>query len=542
MVPLLASQEGDPCCRHADVGLLPLVDGGDECCKVGRGKEAESVTQLPRTVWRALGAVAFMAIAFGYELAMLGSLITAGQLLCEEDAETRLKTSSWTNLGYQQCYVITDFEQGLLTSAPFWVAFLADLAIAGYGDARCRRDAVLFACACYVCGCCLLCLSANLATVATGLVVMGCGNGFFIFGGPLYLGEISPPSFRGMIVSLKELFVVSGMLLAFAVSTLVLPQVPHHGWRVIALSPGLCAILAAVGLVSLPYSPRWLLLRLRTRGTLSAEDDLAGMHQAREALRFFRGSSSEDGEKAVSEELRGILLSVQSQEERGWRAALRTPGPLLIGTAISFTASFSGQVTVLCYMKRIFDDAGLGNIDVWAALLVGATKFVAVLFVIPHFEKHGRRQFFLIGLSVMIFGLLVAGTVELDAVCSGGLPECGAAELTLPRRHGFVLLAALMLLVIGYEISFGPLVFVISSEIFPLSQRSFCKAVSGACCDFAMSLTALLYPWMENALRPAGAYYSFAVCASAGFAFIYRRLPETKGKTLEEIEVLFGRS
>ena len=320
-------------------------------------------------------------------------------------------------------------------------------------------------------------------------IIGGFGIGVVSIVSPVYISEVSPAEKRGTMVSLYQLAVTIGFLLAYLMNYLVLKGAdtastdPALGtrmfnneyWRGMLGLETIPDLLFLVLIFFIPESPRWL------------------------AVRGERKDNSEE-----------------------WKA-LREPGILkavLVGSAIAILGQFMGVNAVLYYGPKIFQDAGLsGEGSMFSTVLVGVVNMLTTVIALLIIDKVGRKQLVWWGVGGMIFCLLCIGT--------------WFAVGTLPT---WFLLTFFLLYVFCTAISISAVVFVLLSEMYPNRVRGLAMSIAGLALWVGTYLIGQLTPWMLENLTPAGTFFLFAFCCLPYLFIMWKYIPETTGKTLEEIE------
>ena len=318
----------------------------------------------------------------------------------------------------------------------------------------------------------------------TQLVIFRIVGGFVIgivsIVSPVYISEVSPAEVRGTMVSLYQLFITIGFLLAYLANYLILKGTSMADyWRPMLGAEAIPDILFLVLIFFIPESPRWL------------------------AVRGQREDKSEE-----------------------WKA-LREPGILkavLIGSAIAILGQFMGVNAVLYYGPKIFADAGFED-PLFSTVLVGVVNMLTTVIALAIIDKVGRKQLVWWGVGGMIFCLLMIGLYFLPAT-------------SLPT---WFMLTFFLLYVFCTAISISAVVFVLLSEMYPNRVRGLAMSIAGFALWVGTYLIGQLTPWMLEALTPAGTFFLFAFMCIPYLWIMYRHVPNTTGKTLEEIEEYWSR-
>jgi len=353
-------------------------------------------------------------------------------------------------------------------------------------------------------------LAPGLAVLLTGRLVMGLAVGALSVSVPIYLSEITPAASRGGLSGLNQLMISTGILVAYLVD---LALGPAHAWRWmfgLALVPA-AALLA--GLWFQPESPRWLVRQGR-------------LEEARAALARNRDPGevetdiTEIGRVAAGSDRRGELAAI-------WRMpALRRI--LLIGVGLAFLQQISGINTIIYYAPTILTKLGYKSVAAIAANagLGALTVAVTIVMLVYVVDRAGRRRPLIIGALGMAACMLLLGLTFLTAGFSSG----GAGWLAIAGLAGFK---------IFYSLSWGGMVWILLGEMFPLRVRGPVMGVA----TFANWTGNLLVGQFFPVLLGAGTgtvFFIFAGVAVVACLFATRWIPETRGKTLEQIEQQLG--
>ncbi len=311
-------------------------------------------------------------------------------------------------------------------------------------------------------------------------IVGGFGIGIVSIVSPVYISEVSPAEVRGTMVSLYQLFITIGFLLAYLANYLILKGTSMADyWRPMLGAEAVPDILFLVLIFFIPESPRWLQVR----------------------------GQRED----------------KSEE---WKA-LREPGILkavLIGSAIAILGQFMGVNAVLYYGPKIFADAGFED-PLFSTVLVGVVNMLTTVIALAIIDKVGRKQLVWWGVGGMIFCLLMIGLYFLPAT-------------SLPT---WFMLTFFLLYVFCTAISISAVVFVLLSEMYPNRVRGLAMSIAGFALWIGTYLIGQLTPWMLETLTPAGTFFLFAFMCIPYLWIMYKYVPNTTGKTLEEIEEYWSR-
>ena len=323
---------------------------------------------------------------------------------------------------------------------------------------------------------------------------------------PLYIAEVSPAPIRGRLVSLNQMTIVTGILLAYFVNWL-LSFLGPTGWRWMFASAAVPSVAFFVALFFVPESPRWL--------TESGRED-----KALDVLARINGRAQ------ALVELGQIKEAIA--EESGTLSELFQPGfrrALVIAVALAILQQITGINTVLFYGSIIFKEQ-VGNQTessaIGANVIIGLVNFLATMIAVWAIDKLGRRPLLMISSGIM-------------AVCQVAL---GLAFLIQPPP-ALLVLGIMLVCATGFAVGLGPGVWVVLSEIFPTRIRG--RAMSIATISLWVACVALTMTFLSlvKAISPTGAFSIYGAMCVVTFLIVWLVTPETKGKTLEEIERLW---
>jgi len=478
-----------------------------------------------RNVLLAFCIIATGGFLFGYIIGINGNVVTEGQLICDKQYTGSIGT--WTSFGFQQCYNFSAWDSGILSSLNLIGAVISSAICFSWADVIGRKKEVQIGASLYLLGAAIAALSPVLWGIYIGLLVYGLGIGFCMHAAPVYIAEIAPASIRGTLVSAKEMVIVLGMFLGFAAGA-VFASYAQVGWRFMVIIAAIFACVVEVGITFIPNSPRWLVLRsLRKSSLLEVDEALAA--EAKEALAFFRGASQQEIEEEFNIMMTDARDSSAAVAAPGCLETLRYPKPLIIGCGLVFFQQVTGQPSVLYFATNIFKMAGFAGAAAWSSVGVGLVKLVATLFTVFKVDSYGRRQLLLWGIAGMIVALALLGTAF-------SFREVHGDEVTLPKAWSIVTVLALMIYVSAYQVGFGPISWLMISEIFPLGVRGSALSTAAMVNFGSNILMTLCQTALMDALTPSGAFFLYLALAVVSIVFVGGMVPETKGKTLEQIE------
>ncbi|HJU27114.1 MAG TPA: sugar porter family MFS transporter [Rhodanobacteraceae bacterium] len=367
-----------------------------------------------------------------------------------------------------------------------------------------RKRSLVFSASLFVLGS-LACAAAWSPDALIGArFVLGLAIGIAAFTAPLYLAEIAPRDKRGAMISTYQLMITIGIFVAFLSDT-GFSYIESWRWMlgIIAL-PGALFLLGVLGL---PESPRWLVLRTRNAEADTVLVKLRGDHEvARQEI------------SEIEEQLR--------TPQQGWRLFLQNRNfrrSVGLGIALQVVQQLTGINVVMYYAPRIFADMGYATTaQMWFTAIVGLTNVLATFIAIGFVDRIGRKPILYAGFVVMAIGLGIVGL----------LMQMGMGT------QGERLLAVVMLLffVVGFAFSAGPLVWTLCSEIQPLKGRDFGIGVSTVTNWVFTAVVGATFLTLLNNFGHANTFWLYAAFNAAFLLFTWGLVPETKGVTLEQIE------
>ncbi|GBQ71900.1 sugar-proton symporter [Ameyamaea chiangmaiensis NBRC 103196] len=366
-----------------------------------------------------------------------------------------------------------------------------------------KKSLVLGACL-FVVGSLLCAVATSVAMLIGARVVLGLAIGIATFTAPLYISEVSDHARRGSLISTYQLMITIGILVAFVSDALFSY---YEAWRwmlgVVAF-PGLVFL---VGVMFLPDSPRWLIMR--------------GRHEeAHKVLTSLRGD-----ERLAHLETRDIVEQLQERQQ-GFTLFRNNPNfrrSVFLGIALQVVQQFTGMNVVMYYAPRIFEATGFGQgAQMWGTAIVGLVNVLSTFIAIGYVDKWGRRPMLLAGFVVMALGMGVLGTMLYIG--------------TGTDMARYLSVAVLLCFIIGFAFSAGPLIWILCSEVQPLQGRDFGIACSTFTNWGANMVVGATFLTLLSTLGTAQTFWLYAALNALFIVFTLRFVPETRGVSLEQIE------
>ena len=409
----------------------------------------------------------------------------------------------------------------------------------------------------------------------------GIGVGASLILAPMYIAEIAPAKGRGRLVSFNQLNIVLGITIAFfsnyfivslvdsSSSIATMLHLSSNQWRWMLGIEIIPAIIYFIALFTVPRSPRWLVSKSRNQEALEVLNQFLPKEQAIEDLANIEKSISQADaiQKARFSEL--------------FKPALRTV--LAIGILVSVLQQITGINAVFFYAPMIFEQSGIGtNASFIQAVLVGITNLVFTVIALLLIDKIGRRPLLLFGIGgiVVFMGILTYGfnsaTYSLESASLTDFPQEIQKNLSIIQNEHYtsdvtfkkallevlgtekakmnesellasgiqmnptLILVGILGFVACFAVSLGPVMWVLFSELFPMRIRGIAISFVGFINSAVSAIVQFVFPWELSTLGSSNTFMIYGIFALIGFFFVMLSIPETKGRTLEELEQQLG--
>ena len=364
-------------------------------------------------------------------------------------------------------------------------------------------------------------ISSNLDQLVLYRIIGGVGIGIVSIVCPLYISEVSPASHRGRMVSLYQLAVTVGFLGAylmnysllnfsvdFSSNNALLQKIfGTEVWRGMLGAETLPALMFFLIIFLIPESPRWLLVK----------------GQESKAVSIF--SKIYNNTSVIAHQINETKSMLQSERKSDWKILL-TPGifrAVIIGVAIAMLGQFMGVNAVLYYGPSIFETSGLSSGDsLFYQSLIGMVNMGTSVLALLIIDKIGRKKLVYVGVSGMVISLLLIGFYFMMGKSLG--------------LSSIFLLVCFLLYIFFTAGSISAVIFVFLSEMYPTQIRGTAMSIAGLSLWVGTYLIGQLTPWMLDTLTPAGTFFLFAFMCLPYMLIVWKLMPETAGKSLEDIE------
>ena len=405
------------------------------------------------------------------------------------------------------------------------VGSIAGVAIAGkLSDYFGRKMVLLFSAVLFTSSGIGCMVSGSISDLVLYRIIGGVGIGVASVISPLYISEISVSRFRGTLVSLYQLAITIGFVGAYLVNYAISEHAAHmkeignvgglwgkymvtETWRGMLGAEAIPALLFFIILFFIPESPRWLVLKSKETSALKT-------------LKRIYGSVKAD------EQVADLKNLVRSEEKSDWKILFQ-PGfriALFIGVSLAILGQFMGVNAVLYYGPSIFQQTGLSEGDsLLYQVIIGLVNFGSTVLAMAVIDKIGRKKLVYYGVSGMIVSLVLIGIYFTMNKTSNVIPP-------------ITLLILIMFYIFSCAISICVVIWVLLSEMYPAKVRGLAMSAAGFSLWIGTYLIGQLTPWLMTTLSPAGVFWLFGLMCIPYLYITWKLVPETTGKSLEDIE------
>lgn len=368
-----------------------------------------------------------------------------------------------------------------------------------------RRYSLMVGSILFVVGSVLSAFSPNVETLIFSRALLGFAVGIASYTAPLYLSEIAPEKIRGSMISMYQLMVTIGILAAY-ISDTAFSYTESWRWMLGVIT--FPALLLFIGVIVLPDSPRWYAAKYR-------------FNDAEKVLLRLRDTRAEA--KRELEEIRASLAIKQS----GWalfKSNTNFRRAVFLGVLLQVMQQFTGMNVIMYYAPKIFEIAGFASThqQMWGTVLVGLVNLLATFIAIGLVDRWGRKPTLILGFMVMAAGMGVLGTMLHFGIHSA--------------VSQYFAIAMLLMFIVGFAMSAGPLIWVLCSEIQPLKGRDFGITCSTTTNWIANMIVGATFLTMLNTLGHANTFWVYGLLNIFFIVLTLWLIPETKGVSLEHIE------
>lgn len=480
-------------------------------------------------------------------------------------------------------FELTDWQLGLVVGAPTLGGIIASFSGAILADRFGRRRILVYLAMLYTVSAVVSALAPTYQVLVVARFIGGLAFGSLGIA-PMYIGEISPPEKRGMLVTVNQLNIVLGFSLAYFVNYLVLQLsqsgldwvqalgLDQNSWRWMLGIEAIPAALWLLLLMTIPESPRWLYMVGRTK-------------EARSVLsRISPAECMEQAAEEIAASLQGVKEKFLDRAREIFLPAMRLP--LIIGLVAAVAQQVTGVNAIYFYAPTIFEQSGVGTNTAFAqATLIGVINVVFTIIAMVLIDRVGRKPLLMTGLAGIVLCTALAGYGFKQASYELQASDIAALSLTVGeeslhklagvsfdddlafkqaltdtlgeqavREHGasltqaaidinpVLVLAGILGFVASFAISLGPVYWCLLSEIFPNRARGPALALVGFFNAMASFMVQFIFPWQLSNLGSAAIFFIYSALGLVAFILLGWLLPETKGKSLEQLELILGKT
>lgn len=420
---------------------------------------------------------------------------------------------------YEACFHLTsDAQIGWANSCALVGCFFGSLLAGQISDRLGRKKVLIFSAFLFAISSGMTGWAPAFSAFITWRITGGIAIGLASNVCPTYIAEISPATWRGRLVSLNQLALVIGILAAQIANWLIARPVPvglhgaalasswnaQYGWRWMFTAVTIPALLFLVSAPFIPESPRWLAAKFKTDAASDVLKKIGGLDYATSEMQAIREA----------------LAAHRSNAK--WRELLGRPGRklLLIGMFLAVLQQGSGINILFNYAQEVYHSAGYGLNGIMLNIVItGAINLIFTVIAMLLVDRLGRRR-------LMIFGCLAVGISHL------------AVSLAYRAHlHGQWILIITLCAIASYAMSLAPVTWVLITEIFPNRMRAAGVSFSVATLWIASFLLTYTFPFLNQKFGTSGAFLSYAFICFAGAAFVFFQVDETKGQSLEHMQI-----
>ena len=364
-----------------------------------------------------------------------------------------------------------------------------------------RRRVVFIIAIIYIVGALILALAPSMPVLVIGRLVIGLAVGGSTAIVPVYLSEMAPTEQRGSLSSLNQLMITIGILSSYLINYAF---TPIEGWRWMLGLAVLPSLILLIGVAFMPESPRWLLEHRSEKA-------------ARDVMKLTFKESEIDKEIADMKEINAISESTWNVLKSPW---LRPT--LIIGSVFALLQQIIGINAIIYYAPTIFSKAGLGNAtSILGTVGIGTVNVLITIVAIMIIDKIDRKRLLVIGNIGMVASLLIMAIL----VWTIGI-----------QSSAWIMVACLTLFIIFFGFTWGPVLWVMLPELFPMRARGAATGIAALVLSIGSLLVAQLFPILTDVLSVEQVFLIFAAIGVCALIFVIKYLPETRGRSLEEIE------
>ncbi|ENY5524306.1 sugar porter family MFS transporter [Staphylococcus pseudintermedius] len=364
-----------------------------------------------------------------------------------------------------------------------------------------RRRLVFMISIVFIIGALILALAPTMEILVLGRVIIGLAVGGSTAIVPVYLSELAPTDARGSLSSLNQLMITIGILASFLVNYAF---APIEGWRWMLGLAVVPSVILMIGVIFMPESPRWLL-------------EKRGEKAARDVMKLTYPASEIDHEIENMKKINQIADNTWTVLKSPWLLST-----IIIGSVFALLQQLIGINAIIYYAPKIFATAGFGeSTAILSTVGIGVVNVLVTIFAISIIDKIDRKKLLVIGNIGMVASLLImSALIWLIGVNSAA----------------WIILLCLTTFIIFFGVSWGPVLWVMLPELFPMRARGAATGIAALVLSIGSLLVAQFFPVLTDVLQVQQVFLIFAVIGIIAMIFVIKFLPETRGRSLEQIE------
>ncbi|KAI1804527.1 general substrate transporter [Daldinia bambusicola] len=482
-------------------------------------------------IWLLTLSACISGLLFGYDTGVISAtLVSIGTSLSER--------------------MLTSLDKSLITSCTALFALVLSPISSVLADHFGRKPVILLSDLLFVFGAVVQAMSATVPGMVFGRSIVGAAVGAASFVTPLYIAELAPPAYRGMLVTMNVLSITAGQVVAYVIGWIFSEYGhPSTGWRWMVGLGALPAALQCLLLLFMPDTPRWLVkVGKSADARLVIEKTLGYDPSSRRLI----DSVVKDIEMELREEQGNSALTSSGGKNgstwlKGWNELLNVPKnrrALVIACLLQGLQQLCGFNSLMYFSATIFTMLGF-SVPTLTSLTVAATNFAFTVFALLLIDRIGRRRILLYSLPFMVIGLLLSAfgfsliKLPSDDTGAGGRDAPVAADtVSIPSQSAaIVILVSIMMYVAAYALGLGNVPWM-QSELFPLNVRSLGSGLATSTNWLANFIVGLTFLPLMDLLTPSLTFGLYGVVCAIGWYAIWKIYPETAGLTLEEATCL----
>ncbi|OOV76655.1 sugar porter family MFS transporter [Mammaliicoccus fleurettii] len=399
---------------------------------------------------------------------------------------------------------LTNFTEGLVVSSMLVGAIFGSGASGPLSDKLGRRKLVFIIAIVFILGALILSFAQSMVILVIGRFIIGLAVGGSTAIVPVYLSEMAPTDTRGSLSSLNQLMITIGILASYLVNYAFADA---EAWRWMVGLAVVPSIILMAGVYFMPESPRWLLEHRSEKA-------------ARKVMAITRQQSEIDKEIDEMKEIIHISESTWTVLKSVWLRPV-----LLIGCIFALLQQIIGINAIIYYAPTIFSQAGLGDATaILGTVGIGSVNVIVTIFAIMIMDKIDRKKLLITGNIGMVSSLLIMATL----VWTIGLDSTVGA---------WIIVTCLTMFIIFFAFTWGPILWIVLPELFPMRARGAATGIATLSLSIGSLLVAQLFPILTSVMGIEQVFLIFAAIGILAMIFVIKYIPETRGRSLEEIEV-----